>query len=148
MARESYFEFACNNYSDKIIDIIDLFSQIGWNHIDFDGMTEYIPLGDKDDYDWQTLKMPYDALKKMITTKQLNKERVGVILYEHEYKRAVTFLAENTKTITLNIDVYRKSLNGNADNFLDANWYIQNIFQRLSNKGVVIDNIKFEDYLG
>lgn len=58
MAREAMLIIDCSNYSEKIMDIIGLFSVIGWKYFNDKKQVAYLPLGDNDDFDWQEcLKM-------------------------------------------------------------------------------------------
>ena len=53
MAREALLQMNCSRFSEKIIDIIDLLFKIGWKYFSNDGMVEYLPIGDIDDYNWE-----------------------------------------------------------------------------------------------
>ena len=53
MARETLLQMNCSRFSEKIIDIIDLLFKIGWKYFSNDGMVEYLPIGDIDDYNWE-----------------------------------------------------------------------------------------------
>ena len=52
MAREALLELNCSRYSEKIIDIINLLCKVGWAYVSDDEKVEYLPIGDKDDFDW------------------------------------------------------------------------------------------------
>ena len=56
MARETLLQMNCSRFSEKIIDIIDLLFKIGWKYFSNDGMVEYLPIGDIDDYNWEKYK--------------------------------------------------------------------------------------------
>ncbi len=47
MAREALLELNCSRYSEKIIDIINLFCKVGWAYVSDDEKVEYLPIGDK-----------------------------------------------------------------------------------------------------
>lgn len=55
MAREALLQMNCSRFSEKIIDIIDLLFKIGWKYFSNDGMVEYLPIGDIDDYNWEKM---------------------------------------------------------------------------------------------
>ena len=53
MAREALLELNCSRYSENVIDIINLLCKVGWTYVSGDGKVEYLPIGDKDDFDWE-----------------------------------------------------------------------------------------------
>nr|MCR4831841.1 hypothetical protein [Pseudobutyrivibrio sp.] len=128
MSRESYYKFSCGEYSDELVDVVNLFHDIGWYYYNANGKVDYLPIGDIDDYDWKEESLTNEQITSIIFEKQRRKEKIGLILYEKDSGRGITFLAENTKEIILNINVYRKTVTGDSNDFIDASWYITNIF--------------------
>ena len=51
MAREALLEINCSRYSERIVDIIKLFDEIGWRYYDSGKNIVYLPLGDDDNFD-------------------------------------------------------------------------------------------------
>ncbi|MCM1161734.1 MAG: hypothetical protein NC412_10965 [Roseburia sp.] len=53
MAREAIIEINCSRYSERIIDLINLFNELGWKYYNTEKKIEYLPIGDDDAFDWQ-----------------------------------------------------------------------------------------------
>ena len=47
MAREAILEINCSRYSERIIDVINLFNELGWKYYGVEKNIEYLPLGDE-----------------------------------------------------------------------------------------------------
>ena len=61
-------------------EIIKVLKDFGWS-LTHDGYTSYLPLGDKDDFEWQSKKnMNFDSVKKLILMKESSEELIGIIL--------------------------------------------------------------------
>lgn len=149
MAREAIIEMDCSRYSEKIIDIINLFNNVGWKYYDGDENVEYLPLGDDDDFDWQKQNLSEKDLCDLVNRKQAAFEIVGINLFYNDSNEGITFLASNTKEIVLNLNLYRRTLNDDSrDSITDIGWYFDNIIQKIKEKECPIDYIKFEEYEG
>lgn len=76
MARESLLQVDCSNYSDRIIDVIDLFCEIGWKYYNGNNCVEFTSVGDEDDFDWQSEELSHEELEKIVDAKQSSNELV------------------------------------------------------------------------
>ncbi|MBE5869783.1 MAG: hypothetical protein E7294_00760 [Lachnospiraceae bacterium] len=135
-------------YSEKITDIINLITQSGWNYYDAENKIHYLPLGDRDDYDWQTGFLEQLELQKVIEEKQEKNGQIGFDLYHDNSDVGISILARNTKEIQINLDINRKTIEAHRDDITDVSWYIANILQRMIKKGCPITSIEFEEYEG
>lgn len=147
MAREAFIELNCCRYSEKIVDVIMLFKEIGWKYYDLEGKIEYLPLGDIDDFEWQKNYLSEQEIQKIISNKQDNLEQVGINLYYQNSELGVTFLAKNTKEIIIDLCINRKLIDSTHEAITDISWYFVNIIQMLKESGCPIDYVKFEDYV-
>ena len=147
MAREAILEMNCSRYSERIIDVINLFNESGWKYYDEEKNIEYLPLGDDDDFDWQKKILSVDELKEMINNKQDKFERVGLNLYHENSEAGITLLAKNTKAIVIDLNINRKTIENNRESITDIGWYFDNIVQRFKERGCPIDYVKFEEYV-
>lgn len=148
MAREALIEINCNRYSEKIIDVINLFNELGWKHYNSEEKIEYLPLGDNDDFDWQNNFLSEKELQELINDKQDNLERVGINLYYENSVEGLTLLAKNTKEIIIDLSINRRTVEHNRESITDIGWYFNNIIQKMKERECPIDYIKFEEYAG
>lgn len=92
MAREALLQMNCSRFSEKIIDIIDLLFKIGWKYFSNDGMVEYLPIGDIDDYNWEKNALSDIEVHELVNMKQNQNEKVGIILYYKQSNIGITLL--------------------------------------------------------
>ena len=99
MARETLLQMNCSRFSEKIIDIIDLLFKIGWKYFSNDGMVEYLPIGDIDDYNcdnclslWET-ELSYRNIeyvgKSVFFTKEEAKNRLKELKNELKKNKVI-----------------------------------------------------------
>lgn len=147
MSRESVLEINCSRYSEKIIDIISLFTKMGWKYFNSKGEVEYLTLGDDDDYDWQKSVISDDEVRAVINSKQENSGKIGLNLYYNNSFVGISLLADNTSQILLNLNINRKTIDDTRDGLTDVTWYIKHIVQKLETEECTIENFKFEEYV-
>lgn len=147
MAREALLEINCSRYSERIVDIIELFDELGWKYYDTKKNIEYLPLGDDDNFDWQKKFLSENELRKLINSKQDNFERIGLNLYYENSEEGLILLAKSTKEIVINLSINRRTVDNNRESITDIGWYFDNIIQRFKERGCPVDYIKFEEYI-
>ncbi len=147
MAREALLELNCSRYSEKIIDIINLLCKVGWAYVSGDGKVEYLPIGDKDDFDWEKDVLSEIELKKLVNTKQQLNEKIGLVLYYGQTDVGILLLADDTKSILICMSINRKTIQNTRTSITDIGWYFTNIVKQMENEGCCIDYIRFEDYV-
>lgn len=147
MAREAYLEINCSRYSERIIDVVNLLSELGWKYYNAEKNIEYLPLGDDDDFDWQKSSLSESQLRELINNKQDNFELVGLNLYYENSVEGITLLAKTTEEIVIDLNINRRTVENNRESITDIGWYINSIIQRFKEKGCLIDYMKFEEYV-
>lgn len=147
MAREAILEINCSRYSERIVDMIKLFNELGWKYYNTEKKIEYLPFGDDDGFNWQKNFLSENELLELINNKQDNFERVGLNLYYENSGEVLTLLAKNTKEIIIDLNINRRTVENNRESITDIGWYFNNIIQRLNEKKCPIDYIKFEEYV-
>ena len=131
MAREAILEINCSRYSERIIDVINLFNEVRWKYYDAEKNIEYLPLGDNDDFDWQKKFLSENELQELINDKQDTFELVALNLYYENSEEGLTLLAKNTKKIAIDLNINRRTVENNRESITDIGWYFDNIIQKL-----------------
>ena len=139
-------EINCSRYSERIIDIINLFHELGWDYYDAEKTIEYLPLGDDDSFDWQKRSLSEKKLQELINNKQNAGEQIGLVLYYENSGIGVTLLAKNTKEISLDINIHRKTVDKSRESITDISWYFTHIICGLKDRKCPVDYIKIVDY--
>jgi len=145
MGREAYLTINYKFSSDRILDIIKILVKSGWSYYHNNGYVEYLPIGDNDDYDWQSEQISLDEIEKIIINKQEQKETIGINLYYHSNKCGISILTESEGKFLFDLDIDRKTLNKGVT---DIAWYYNTIIIPLINSGCILDHIRFEEYIG
>lgn len=143
MAREASFTIDCSLYSNSIAEIILAFNKIGWGYSD--NVIEYLPLHDDDMFEWKSENITIEELLSIVTNKQECGELCGVALYHQGFDKGIHLLAGNTKEITVNIIVNRKTICGD---FTDISWYIENIVAKLEEIGCLVQSLVYSEHIG
>lgn len=143
MAREASFMIDCSLYSSSIAEIILAFNKIGWSYSE--NVIEYLPLHDDDMFEWKSENITIEELLSIVTNKQECGELCGVALYHQGSDKGIHLLAGNTKEITVNIIVNRKTICGD---FTDISWYIENIVAKLEEIGCLIQSLVYNEHIG
>ena len=145
MSREAMIVLDCRRYSQNIADIIEIFRKTGWRVRNKNNLTEFLPLGDNDQYNWQTSILSDSDLTELILQKQNNSEKVGINLFYEHSNIGISLLAETTSEIILSLDINRQTVS-DSNNITDIGWYFNNIILKLHNAGCYIDYFQFSDY--
>ena len=130
MAREAILEINCSRYSERIIDVINLFNEVRWKYYDAEKNIEYLPLGDNDDFDWQKKFLSENELQELINDKQDTFELVALNLYYENSEEGLTLLAKNTKKIAIDLNINRRTVENNRESITDIGWWFDNIIQK------------------
>ena len=136
MGREASFELNCSRFSDNLLDIIKLLNSFGWTYYDEDEHAEYLPVGDRDSFDWQMGEITEGDLYAIIDRKQQRGETVGLVMYYRDTEYGITLLAANTSEISIMPNINRKTLDedDDTDSVTDVSWYAERTIQKLISK--------------
>lgn len=140
---EAIMEMNCSSFSDNIMDVLKIFKQIGWDIYNPQGETEYLAIGDDDEYDWQCEKILETELYDIVSKKVDLKEQIGVNLFYNNGTEGISLLADTTEQIMLSLSINRKIRN---EKYTDMIWYLENIIYKFFDIGVRLLSYKFEEY--
>ena len=139
MARETVLEMNRGRYSEKIIDIVYLFNEIGWKYYDIEKNVEHLSIGDKDGFNWKKAKISEYKLQELINRKQNDSEIIGLILHYKNSQEGLALLAENTRNIKVSLNINRRTIGNNGQSITDIAWYFNNVVRKLDERGCPID---------
>ena len=71
---------------------------------------EYLPIGDKDDFDWKKGVLSEVELQKLVNIKQQLNEKIGLVLYYGQTDVGILLLADDTKSILICMSINRKTI--------------------------------------
>ena len=149
MAKEASIEINCQRYSDRISEVIELLDIVGWSFFDEDENVEYLPLGDRGDYNWQMGEtLTEGEVYSLIGRKQEHGEMVGVVMYYHDTDIGITLLAESTASIMIMLNINRKTVGEDFYEITDIGWYTEHIVHKLIRNGCPVDFFQYEEIEG
>lgn len=140
---ESLMILNCSVFSKKMVDIIKVFQQIGWDIYNPQGKVEYLPVGDNGNYEWQCDNMTESMFYDIISEKAINNEQIGVNLFYNNSKEGISLLAYNTNEIVLSLAINRRIID---EIHTDIVWYLVNIVYKFFNMGIRLISYKFEEF--
>ena len=145
MGYEAILSITYKSASDNsILDVIEILVKSNWNLFNNNGYIEYLPLGDNDDFDWQSEMISSEKLKEIINSKLKFHEKIGINLYHSEMKCGITVLSHSDNDILFNLDIDRRTT---TNNLTDIGWYYNSIILPLTNNGYLLTHICFEEYI-
>ena len=148
MGREASFELDCSRFSDNVLDIIKLLNCFGWAYYDEDRHAEYLPVGDRDSFEWQIGEITEGDLYAVIERKRQRGETVGLVMYYRDTEYGITLLADNTAEILIMPNINRKTLDeDDSYSVTDVSWYAERIIQKLIWYNCDVDGFKFEEFI-
>lgn len=132
MGREASFELNCSAFPGSLLDFIKLLGSLGWSIYDDAHHAEYLPVGDRDAFDWQMDEITESGLYSILERKLQRGETVGLVLYYRDTGHGVTLLAADTSEILIIPNINRKTLvDDDEDSMTDVSWYSERLLQKL-----------------
>ena len=116
-----------NNKHVPAIEIIKVLINFGWNLL-HNGYIGYLPIGDKDDFDWQEKKISFEELVSILKEKEETNEVIGIIMTWKNTEIGGTFLFytnEKYETFSMGISAERQVITLQDDSKItDFQWYL------------------------
>jgi hypothetical protein len=108
--------------------IIDNLMANGWQLND-QGKISYLPLGDKDNYDWQIQQdIDYLDLLKIVKNKELNNEPVGIIMSWKNTAIGISIIIRKEGTLSIDLNINRQDFALNDHyKITDFQWYLKRL---------------------
>lgn len=140
---EAFITLDCGNCLQNTAELLKGFQRIGWEIHNAQGEIEFLPLGDKDEYNWQCEKMSEKQFYDIVFEKISCKEMIGVNLFYRDGKEGISLLAYNTNQITLDISINRRIISGKHTDMI---WYLKNIIYKFFDEGISVISYKLEEF--
>lgn len=128
------------------VEIIKSLMTYGWTLNDY-GKVSYLPLGDNDDFNWQSENISIDTLFDIVRNKELLGEMVGVMLTWEDSLIGGSFLFDNDKSFTFNICINRKIIIGYDDyNMTNVSWYIERLIPAINSDRIKVEAFTYQQF--
>lgn len=119
------------------IEIIKILINFGWNLTNENGYVGYLPLGDKENFNWQSERhMSFEALIKILNAKEQASEAAGIILYWKDTDIGGSFLfwpKNKFETFAMGLDGNRqKTFIADGYEITDFQWYLSKLLPPLN----------------
>jgi len=135
-----------NNYKICATQLINTFINNGWKVIE-GGKISYLPLGDDDDYDWQSEDITIEQLNDIIENKEKSGEIIGVIMKCGDTDIGGSFLIYSELELSFSMTINRKTTKCTNNHILtDVNWYVERIVCLLRDSDYIIESFSYEEY--
>ncbi|MBY0013288.1 hypothetical protein [Paenibacillus typhae] len=126
-------------------DLIRQFAKEGWDYADHNGEVTFLPLGDGDNFNWQSEVMDSAHIMNIIEMKQAQGEIVGIQLLRRDSEIGCDMLMFNTNQIGFNLSIARKSIETQGDiDMTDFSWYLERILPVFKNAGLRVERVQCE----
>ncbi|MFC9711764.1 hypothetical protein ACFTRD_26835 [Paenibacillus sp. NPDC056933] len=126
------------------ITILSKLEKYGWSYNDH-GHATFLPVGDDDDYGWQHVSIPKEELLKILSTKEKQRELIGVAMTWKDTNRGGTFLIRENGTFLMSPDINRKVVEVESySNITDINWYMTKLIPVF---GPLFESISYQEHV-
>ena len=117
----------------------------GWS-FDDEGKIRYLPLNDKNNFEWQSLSTSeWTKVLEIMKEKEKKGELIGITLIYKKAKRGGIFHIEDHKVI-FSPTINRKVINQNS-NLTDFNWYLKKLVSAFKKNQVEILEVETSQIL-
>ena len=138
-------------------EILEILINNGWKAIYPSGYVLYLPVGDKDMFDWQEEKINIPSLMKIVKKKEKTNELIGIGLIWQDSEIGGNVLLRHEKdmsekkiytSMSFSLGGERKMLM-NEDGFeiTDVNWYLQRLLPALNQEGFTVEFFKYQEHI-
>jgi hypothetical protein len=117
----------------------------GWSFDDH-GNVSYLPVGDQDDFDWQSEKMSVENLLEIVEAKEQRGELIGVTITWKDTGIGGQLLLQSDGTMTFSITVNRKCIDEET-RITDVNWYLMRLLLPLNQNGFYVAFFQFSEHV-
>jgi len=146
MSISASIDFKILNNNVKCIQIVNLFLKYGWTLNDC-GCITYLPVGDKDDFDWISEKITCDEIFKIIELKEVEKEIIGIVITWKNTEIGGSCLFFENGLFSFCLNVNRKIIKSSLVRRTDVSWYLTRILPVFELENIQIETIKFEEII-
>ncbi|NLW48571.1 MAG: hypothetical protein GXY86_14740 [Firmicutes bacterium] len=126
--------------------IINIFLDNGWTFND-NGFISYLPIGDNDDFNWQSKNIDKDYLIKILAKKEQKKELIGVVITWKDTEIGGQLLIWDKGDISISLTLNRKLIDTDkSDRITDVNWYLKRILPIFPVNNLDIESFCYEEH--
>jgi hypothetical protein len=145
MSHAAGIHIAFSTRVKNTVALLELWLNHGWSFNDHNHIS-YLPLGDKDEFNWQhAMLASWSDIAEILKKKDESHELIGLVMTWKETAIGGEFLVfPDGKRLSINWNVNRRTLKYWM-NFTDHSWYISRILPPLLKEHIEIETIQCYD---
>lgn len=130
------------------VRIIEKLLNYGWNFRN-EGSVSFLPIGDKDDFNWQNDDISLDSLINILKNKEQAHEIIGIVMIWKDTRVGGEFLIIENQKISINLSINRKIISDNTTNLriTDVNWYLSKLLPAFNQEGILLDSFCYQEHV-
>lgn len=125
------------------IVLLNKLIQLGWIFSD-NGLKTFLPLGDNDNFDWQSENVYSDYLFDIFRQKFIQNELIGVVMTWSETMIGGEFLVCSEGRLNISLSLNRLTT---IAGITDVNWYIDKIIPVFNDLHYEVELISFNQHI-
>lgn len=134
----------CFSKSISRMILLQQLIDFGWSYQD-NGKVTYLPIGDEDDFDWQSECITIERLLEILSEKDTRGELIGVALTWENSNIGGNFLLRKNGAITVSLNINRRVINTVSSNtFTYINWYMSKLVPVINQ---FLETISYEEHI-
>lgn len=128
------------------VRLIENLANFGWTFND-NGQVSYLPIGDKDDFNWQREDIVPEDLMMILKEKEKCGEPIGVAMTWKNTDIGGEFLLMNNGEILISLSINRKLLNTGIVNVknTDVNWYLTRLLPVFNQEDLKVESFSYQE---
>jgi hypothetical protein len=145
MSHAAGIHIALSTRVKNTVELLEIWLNNGWSFNDHNHIS-YLPLGDKDEFNWQhAMLASWPDIAEILKKKDESHELIGLVMTWKETAIGGEFLVfPDGKRLSINWNVNRRTLKY-CMNFTDHSWYISRILPPLLKEHIEIESIQCYD---
>lgn len=130
------------------VKIIEKLLDYGWN-FKSEGSVSFLPIGDKNNFDWQNDDISLDSLINILENKEKADEIIGIVMTWKSTKIGGEFLIVENKKISISLSINRKIIDDDTVNLriTDVNWYLSRLLPAFSQDDILLDSFCYQEHV-
>ena len=122
--------------------IIEKFTQNNWRIV-ANNKIHYLPLGDKDVFNWQKDTISESDFFEIVRKKEQENEIIGITMTWATSQIGIDLLIYNNYQLNIGLNTNRQHLNIRNLKVTDINWYLEKILAIFDNYHMLLTHLSF-----
>ncbi|MBP2633658.1 MAG: hypothetical protein H6Q70_4286 [Firmicutes bacterium] len=130
------------------VKIIEKLLDYGWNFKN-EGVVSFLPVGDKNNFDWQSNDISLESLINILENKEKAHEIIGIVMTWKDTGIGGEFLIIENQKISINLSINRRFIGDDITNLkiTDVNWYLSKLLPAFRCEDILLEYFCYQEHV-